>query len=252
MGTLMATPGRASHAGSSLAIPAEKRVSPAPYSLLVPASHGGPIPAGLLGTANVSNLQGAGNDKNLLLLSCARWGHLELWAGAFLHDSPQSSSEPTSAKRSPGKYLVPISEPRTSFTAGAAQAGFSARANGHESPHNPASPITAQHLHPPPCTELWTLTGSSRDLISANSLQILRGEVPERIVRCAATRIRPAIIICSALIPSLRGSQVLMMTHDTPEKWANIIMLFPASPSHSLSAKWRNCSIEKHIKRMSV
>lgn len=120
MGTLMATPGRASQAGSFLAIPAEKRVFPAPYSLLVPASHGGPIPAGLLGTANVPNVQGAGNDKNLLLLSCARWGHLELWAGAFLHDSPQGSSEPTSAERSPGKYLVPISEPRASFTAGAA------------------------------------------------------------------------------------------------------------------------------------
>lgn len=116
--------------------------------------------------------------------------------------------------------------------------GFSAGANGHEPPHEPSESHHCSAPPFPPCTELWTLTGSSRDLISANSLQILRGEVPERIVRCAAARIRPAIIICSALIPSLRGSQVLMMTHDTPEKWANII-LFPASPGHSL------CKVEK-------
>lgn len=53
-------------------------------------------------------------------------------------------------------------------------------------------------------------------------------------MRCAAARIRPAIIICSALIPSLRGSRVLMMTHDTLEEWANIVRLFPSSPIHSL------------------
>lgn len=170
----------------------------------------------------------------------------------LLHDSPQDSCEPTLAHRSSGKHLAPINEQRALFTAGAARAGIGARVDGHDPPHNPASPITTQHLRPPPCTEPWTQAGSSRDLISANSLQILRGEVPERSVRCAAARIRPAIIICSALIPSLRGSQVLMMTHNTPEEWANIIMLFPASPSHLLSAKWRNCSIKKYIERTTV
>lgn len=234
--------------------PCREEGLPCPKQPPGPASRRGPVPAGslhtALRTAHVPDVQGAGNDKNLLLLSRPRWGELELRAGEFLYDSPQGSREPVPAERSPGKHLVPISKPRASFTAGAAQAGVSAGADGREPPHNPASPITAQHLRPPPCREPWTLAGSSRDLVSANSLQILGGEVPERSVRCAAARIRPAIIICSALIPSLRGSRVLMMTHDTPEKWANIIMLFPASPSHS--AKWRNCSIEKHIKRTSA
>lgn len=73
----------------------------------------------------------------------------------LLHDSPQGSCEPTLAQRSPGKHLAPINEPRASFTAGAVRAGIGARVDGHNPPHNPASPTTTQHLCPPPCTEPW-------------------------------------------------------------------------------------------------
>lgn len=150
-----------SQAGSSLPLPAEKRVSPAPRTLLflpptvVPSSRG---------TADVLKVQEI--TKTSSSSSCPHWGHLELWAAAFLCGSCQ---------RNPGQHLAPINKPRASCTA----AGVSAEADGHEPPHHPASAIGAQRLRPPPTQSPRPSQGAA----GAQYLQIPHESSEERCLR---------------------------------------------------------------------
>lgn len=93
--------------------------------------------------------------------------------GAFPRYGPISSTEPGPA-RSPGKHLAPMSKPKASFTAGADGCKQLLLPPCQKYPRSP----TAQHLRPLPARSRGPPAGSSRDFISANSSQILGGEMP--------------------------------------------------------------------------